>query len=227
MSRILLADDSKFFRTIERQFLQKTPAELAEVASSDELMTTLRKSPPHLLFAGFTLRPLNAAECCRQIKADPVLRSLPVVIVCDQGDDQQLAEAKSSNCDAVLVKPLDRTSFLRMGRRFLTSIREHRQPCFMAVRFNWQDQTINGKCLDISGGGMFLETPADVPVGTLLTLEFILPSGMNLTSSCQGEVMWLNRKPNLFKPHYPVGMGVRFDAPSKLLIDEISRYMKI
>jgi CheY-like chemotaxis protein len=227
MSRILLADDSKFFRTIERQFLQKTPAELDEVACSDELLSKLRKNCPHLLFIGYTLRPLNAAECCRQIKADPALRSLPVVIVCDQGEGQQVEEAKRANCDAVLIKPLDRISFLRIGRKFLNSIREHRQPCFMPVRFTWQGETITGKCLDISGGGLFLESSMDVPVGTLLTLDFILPSGVNLSSSCQGEVMWHNRKPNLFKPHYPVGMGVRFNAPSKLLIDEIARYMKV
>jgi hypothetical protein len=149
------------------------------------------------------------------------------VIVCDQGEGQQVEEAKRANCDAVLIKPLDRISFLRIGRKFLNSIREHRQPCFMPVRFTWQGETITGKCLDISGGGLFLESSMDVPVGTLLTLDFILPSGVNLSSSCQGEVMWHNRKPNLFKPHYPVGMGVRFNAPSKLLIDEIARYMKV
>jgi hypothetical protein len=97
----------------------------------------------------------------------------------------------------------------------------------MPVKFNWQGKDVTGKCLDISGGGLFLESPADIPVGTMLTLDFALPSGVNLPSTCEGEVMWHNRKPNMFKPHYPVGMGIRFIAPSKLLIDEIARYMKI
>jgi CheY-like chemotaxis protein len=227
MTHILLADDSKFFRTIERQFLQKTPAQLAEVTTSDELFERLRKDPPQLLFVGFTLRPLNGAECCRRIKADPKLSALAVVIVCDQGEDRQLEDSKQAGCDSVLIKPLDRISFLRVGRQFLNLIREHRQPCFMQVKFTWQDETFVGKCLDISGGGLFLETAADVPVGSTLTLEFTLPSGIRLANSCQGEVMWLNRKPNLFKPHYPVGLGIRFSSPSKMLIDEITRYLKI
>ena len=227
MSRILLADDSKFFRTIERQFLQKTPAELDEVTSSDELLAKVRKNCPDLVFIGFTLRPLDAAETCRQIKADPALRSLPVVIICDQGSSGQLEAAKRSGCDAVLVKPLDRISFLRMGRQFLCSIREHRQPCFMPVKFNWQGEELTGKCLDISGGGMFLESSADIPVGTVLSLDFVMPNGVNLATKCQGEVMWQNRKPNMFKPHYPVGMGIRFNAPSKVLTDEIARFMKV
>lgn len=226
MSRILLADDSKFFRTIERQFLQRTPAELDEVASSDELFSRLRSDCPHLLFIGFTLRPLGGAECCRRIKADPALRALSVVIVCDQAEERQVEEAKQSGCDAVLVKPLGRTSFLRVGRQFLSSIREHRQPCFMPVKFNWQGEAFTGKCLDISGGGLFLESPVDVPVGTVLTLDFALPAGINLATTCQGEIMWLNRKPNLLKPHYPVGMGIRFNTPSKALSDEINRYLK-
>lgn len=227
MARILLADDSRFFRTIERQFLQKTPAELEEATSSDELFAKVRKSTIDLVFVGFTLRPLNAVECCRQLKRDPALKAVPVVIICDQGDAAQLEEAKRAGADAVLIKPLDRISFLRMGRQFLSSIREHRQPCFMPVKFTWQGELLTGKCLDISGGGLFLETPADVPVGTVLALDFVLPSGVNLPSRCQGEVMWHNRKPNMFKPHYPVGMGIRFDGPSKALSDEIARYMKI
>lgn len=227
MSRILLADDSKFFRTIERQFLQKTPAELSEVASSDELLDRVRKDCPDLVFIGFALRPLDAAESCRQIKSDPKLRTLPVVIICDQGDAKQLEAAKRAGCDAVLVKPLDRISFLRMGRQFLCSIREHRQPCFMPVKFTWKGETVLGKCLDISSGGMFLESSADIPVGEVLGLDFVLPNGVNLASKCQGEVMWQNRKPNMYKPHYPVGMGIRFNDPSKVLIDEITRLMKI
>jgi len=31
----------------------------------------------------------------------------------------------------------------------------------------------------------------------------------------------------MFKPHYPVGIGIRFDGTSKALSDEIARYMKI
>lgn len=209
MLHILLADDSRFFRTIERQFLQKTPASVDEVEGSDELFAKLQVELPQLLFLSCALRPLDGIECCRLIKADPGLRSLPVIMICEQGASQQLDDARKAGSDATLTKPLDRQTFLAAGRQFLSEIREHRKPCFMVVHFSWEGEARRGKCLDISSGGLFLESQLEIPVGTSMKLEFVLPDN-GTPVSCLGEVAWHNRRPKLLKPHYPVGFGLRF-----------------
>lgn len=212
----MLADDSRFFRSIERQFLQKTPAQVVEVVSSDDLFAQLSAEKPQLLFLACSFRPLDGVECCRRIKATPSLRDLPVVMVCDQDRPEQVAFARGAGCDEVLVKPLHRQLFLQTGRRFLSGIREHRQSCFMVVHFIWQGENYRGKSLDISSGGVFVESGEDIPVGTVLSLSFALPGAEN-SVSCQGEVVWLNRRPNPQKPHYPNGFGIRFrDLPQRL-----------
>ncbi|PLX90173.1 MAG: hypothetical protein C0614_01170 [Desulfuromonas sp.] len=121
-----------------------------------------------------------------------------------------MAKARQAGCDEVLAKPLDRLKFLQVGRQFLSSIREHRHPCFFNLRIDFDGQQITGKCLDISGGGMFLETKEEIPVGTFFDLSFKLPDARSTSIRCRAEVKWLNRRPNPMKPHYPQGVGLSF-----------------
>ena len=158
----------------------------------------------------FTLPEQGGDTCCSEIKKDPETGSIPIVMVCDQDAGNQPEEAKQSGCDGCLIKPLDRHSFLQAGRKFLDGIREHRQPSFFRLTFASGGEDYEGKCLDISGGGMFIETQADLAVGTLVNMQFKLPDGPATTIVCSGEVTWQNRKPNPMKSHYPNGLGVKF-----------------
>ena len=47
--KIVIADESPFFRSIEKQFLQNSPAEILEATNSDELLTLLREEKPSLI----------------------------------------------------------------------------------------------------------------------------------------------------------------------------------
>lgn len=221
--KILLADDSKFFRAIERQFLQKTPVEIVETDSSAEALSIIRNERPDLVYLSYSLPDEGGAALCRKIKADLALSTIPVVMICDKDEDEQTAIARQKGCDAILVKPLDRHSFLQVGRQFLAGIREHRQPSFFPLTFATGGEEFHGKCLDISGGGMFVETHADIPAGTLVNLSFKLPTKEATQINCTGEVMWLNRKPNPYKPHYPHGLGVKFVELPELVHKAIIR----
>ena len=208
--RILLADDSMFFRAIEKKFLQKAPAEILEARNCPEVHSIIRSQRPDLIYMSFTLPEEGGDKCCSEIKKDPELSAIPIVIVCDQNAEKQPELAQRCGCDAYLVKPLDRHSFLQAGRTFLDGIREHRQPSFFRLNFAFGGEDHDGKCLDISSGGMFIETQVEVPAGTLINMQFKLPDGPVAAILCSGEVTWLNRKPNPMKAHYPNGLGVKF-----------------
>jgi CheY-like chemotaxis protein len=207
---ILLADDSPFFRTIERQFLQKTPAEILEADDCDTALAMVRNERPDMVYLSFSLPPAGGIDCCQRIKKDPELKSIPVVIICDPDAPEQPELARQKGCDACLSKPLDRHSFLQVGRKFLQGIREHRQPSFFPVTIVSDDEEVVGKCLDLSGGGMFVESQADLKPGADIELSFKLPGGAGTQLSCNAVVSWLNRKPDPMKPHYPHGLGIMF-----------------
>lgn len=213
--RILLADDSRFFRAIESQFLQKTPVDILQADSCEAALAVVRDQKPDLVYAAFSLPRDGGAAFCKAVKQDPATRHLPVVLVCDQGAAEQPEIARRAGSDACLVKPLDRHNFLQVGRKFLEGIREHRQPSFFRVSFVANGETFQGKTLDISGGGMFIETQAEIAAGTLIDLDFRLPDQVSTRVTCRAEVTWLNRKPKPMKPHYPHGLGLKFvDLPA-------------
>jgi CheY-like chemotaxis protein/Tfp pilus assembly protein PilZ len=208
--RILLADDSRFFRAIERQFLQKNPVEILEANSCESALACIREESPDLVYMAFSLPKEGGAVCCQRIKNDSLTSSIPVVIICDQGDPEQPEISRRHGCDAFLIKPLDRYHFLQAGRQFIDGIREHRQPSFFRVEFTAHGEEYGGKCLDLSGGGMFVECKDDIKVGTLVSMNFKLPDQAATQVVCKAVITWLNRRPNLMKPHYPQGIGFKF-----------------
>ncbi len=208
--RILLADNSRFFRSIEAQFLQKIPVVTLEAGDCDSVLAIMYKEKPDLVYMAFSLPNEGGVACCQKIKNDPVLRSIPVIIVCENDDTKQVQAALHKGCDACLVKPLARHDFLQAGRKFLAVIREHRQSLFFPVTFTVDGEQLSGKCLDVSGGGMFIESKADISIGAVIDLSFKLPDRLSTQIKCRAEVSWPNHKPNPLKPHYPHGFGVKF-----------------
>lgn len=221
--KILIADESPFFRSIEKQFLQNSPAEILEVKDSDELLSRLRDEKPSLIYLSCSLLPLDGIDCCLAIKSDEELSDIPVVLVCDPNDKEQEERCERSLCDAVLVKPLDRHQFLQVGRCFLDAIREHRQNCLIQVSFTANGEELKGKGLDISSGGMFIDSSIEIEVGELTDVSFKLPGSDPLPVTCKGLVTWLNRRPDLLKPHYPTGFGVKFVGLPDVLSRKLGR----
>lgn len=221
--RILLADNSRFFRTIESKFLLKTPVEVLEAGDEQEVLSLLNKESPDLVYMAYDLAVVGAPALCLRLKNNPATSNLPIVVICDQGAPEQIKIVRRLEADACLVKPLDRHSFLQIGRKYLNSIREHRQPSFFPLSFHIENEEHQGKCLDISGGGMFIESHVDVIAGTLLKLTFRLPDGTATHIDCQAMVTWLNRKPNPIKSHYPYGFGVKFSELSVVASRTIQR----
>jgi CheY-like chemotaxis protein len=208
--RVLLADDSRFFRAIESQFLQKTPVDIIEADDCALALSMVRNEKPDLVYVAFSLPKDGGDVCCKAIKSDPEILSVPVVIVCDPDHPEQVDIARRSGCDAYLIKPLDMHSFLQIGRQFITEIREHRQSSFFPVVISANGEEYKGKCLDLSGGGMFIESQAEIPAGSQANMSFKLPNRPAASLTCSVKVMWQNRKPNPMKPHYPHGLGIMF-----------------
>jgi len=225
---ILLVDDSRFFLTLQRQFLQATPAELAEAKSAEQALAQCRQKKPDLIYMDLELAGISGADCCRQIKADPQLRSVPVVLLCDETHPEQIDFCRQAGCDGVLTKPLDRRRFLELGRSLLAGIREKRKGCTLRIRFRLDERLCIGKGLDISSGGLFLECGETLKPGDSLKLEIQLSrvGEAGPWIFCSGTVVWINTLEKPFKPNHPEGYGVKFTVISAQALGVLNGFVK-
>ncbi len=75
-----------------------------------------------------------------------------------------------------------------------------------------RDKKITNYVVNMSTGGMFVETSELLPVDTLLTVELMLP-GNATPITCKARVAWTNGPNALKKQSLPYGMGLQFLTP--------------
>ncbi len=80
-ARVLVIDDDEKSRYLMRQLLQGTPYSLAEAASGPEGITAAREHRPNVIFLDFLLKDMTAFDVLDDLKADPVTRGIPVIII--------------------------------------------------------------------------------------------------------------------------------------------------
>lgn len=227
-SVILLADESRFFLSMEKQFLRNVPATVVETQSAAQALQFCRTTPPDLIFLADTLADCDGLSCCRELRADPALAAIPVIFVCENGAASHPPADGAGGCHAVLAKPLDRQRFLEAGRKFLAGIREHRRSCLIGVSLGAQGEVIEGKGLDLSSGGLFFELARPLPIGTGVELDLHLArpheSGPRIAAS--GMVAWHNARHNPTKAHHPAGMGIKFTRIAPRAAEILADYLK-
>ncbi|MGH7283546.1 MAG: PilZ domain-containing protein [Polyangiaceae bacterium] len=70
---------------------------------------------------------------------------------------------------------------------------------------------------DVSRGGLFVATYAEIPVGAKITLDFELPNGRIVA---EGTVRWLRSA----RDHHAPGFGVQFDHVDPAMMKLIIRF---
>lgn len=86
-------------------------------ADGAALLERVRRRPPDLVILEVLLPGLDGLQVCRQIKADPASRHVPVLIFTWLLARERAAQA---GAEAFLLKPLRREELLEEIRRLLT-----------------------------------------------------------------------------------------------------------
>jgi two-component system cell cycle response regulator DivK len=81
MKRILVVEDQEDNRQILRDLLASTDYEIVEAENGVEALAAVAKQRPDLILMDIQLPILDGYEATRRIKADPALRSIPIIAV--------------------------------------------------------------------------------------------------------------------------------------------------
>jgi len=216
---VLLVDESEFFLGIERQFLRHSPVRILTLQSVELVESTVRQARPELIFMDRFAPEMAGVRCCAELKTDPQLRRIPLVLLTAEKNERERELCLEAGCDGLLTKPIDRRAFLAMGRQFLPAIdrREKRILCHATVFFRTVRGSDYGHTVDLSTGGVFIESSHPVQPGDRLRLSFSLPGDATGLIETEGRVVWVNPADNPVRASFPAGFGVSFVAPGPLM----------
>ena len=106
MSRlILVVEDQEDNRRIIRDLLSALDYELAEAENGVEALAAVAKQKPQLILMDIQMPIMDGYEATRRIKANPELRTIPIVVVTSyalSGDEQK---ALACGADCYVAKP--------------------------------------------------------------------------------------------------------------------------
>jgi two-component system, cell cycle response regulator DivK len=117
--RILVVEDQEDNRRILRDLLTSADYEIMEAENGEEAIASVAKQRPDLILMDIQLPILDGYEATRRIKADPALRSIPIIVVTSyamSGDDEK---ARAAGCDDFVPKPYSPRQLLAKIRRYL------------------------------------------------------------------------------------------------------------
>ena len=214
--KILLADDVELFLELEKTFFRRAGVTLLTARTGQEAVELVRAERPQLVFMDLYMPQLDGDEACRRIKGDLELRFTPVVMVTHGGREEDLERCRQAGCDEIVLKPINRHQFMETARRFLAIAARTapRVEARLKVRFGSSaDDLLEHFSINISTGGLFLETSRPLAENSPLYLEFALPDFPE-PICCSARVAWVNTAVAPCKPLLPCGVGVQFlDLP--------------
>jgi two-component system, cell cycle response regulator DivK len=103
--RILVVEDQPDNRQIIRDMLAGNDYEITEAEDGQQALAAVSKERPDLILMGIQLPTMDGYEITRQIKADPAMRSIPIIAVTSHALDGEEQTARSAGCDDYVPEP--------------------------------------------------------------------------------------------------------------------------
>jgi two-component system cell cycle response regulator DivK len=117
---ILVVEDQEDNRRIMRDLLTSVGYEVIEAVTGEEGVAAAESHRPDLILMYIQLPGLDGYEATRQIKANPDLEHIPIIVVTSyalSGDDVKAFEA---GCNAYVSKPFSPRELLAKIREYLS-----------------------------------------------------------------------------------------------------------
>jgi uncharacterized protein (TIGR02266 family) len=227
--KVLLVDDVELFLDLEKTFFRREEVTLLFARTGRQAVDLTLAERPDVVFMDLFMPDMNGDEACRLIKQHPECGSTPVVMVTHGGRDADLETCRAAGCDDILYKPISRHQLLDTAHRFLQLTEraaDPRIPAKLTVRYGQgMQRQLTDYSVNISTGGLFLETASPLPAGSELLLEFPLP-GRAESVVCQARVAWVNAPDCPGRLQLPSGMGMQFLDLSLDDLQSIREYIK-
>ena len=107
MSKALVVDDSKTMRIILGRILKELGYEVCEAGNGKEALKVMEseKAAVNLVLADWNMPEMNGLELLKQLRQDPDLASLKVIMVTTETELDHMVSALEAGANEYVMKP--------------------------------------------------------------------------------------------------------------------------
>jgi len=105
MKRVLIIEDDRDIVELVRYNLASEGFQVSAVHDGSTGLAQVKKSPPDLLLLDLMLPKLSGLEVCKEIRRDPTLNRLPILMLTARGDEADRIVGLEMGADDYVTKP--------------------------------------------------------------------------------------------------------------------------
>ena len=105
MTKILIAEDEPDIRELVAFTLRFAGYEVVTAANGEEAVQQAVKELPDLALMDVRMPRMTGYDACRAMKADPILKDIPVVFLSAKGQDSEIQTGLEAGAEEYLLKP--------------------------------------------------------------------------------------------------------------------------
>jgi two-component system, cell cycle response regulator DivK len=117
--RILVVEDQEDNRRILRDLLSSADYDIIEAEDGEAALAAAAAKRPDLILMDIQLPIMDGYEATRRIKADPILKNVPIIAVTSYALSGDEDKARAAGCDDFVPKPYSPRQLLAKIRGFL------------------------------------------------------------------------------------------------------------
>jgi len=119
--KILIADDEQNI-VISLEFLMKREGyQVSIAADGEEAVARIRAEKPDLVLLDVMMPKKSGFEVCQEVKADPALQSVRILMLTAKGRDTEVAKGLALGADAYMTKPFSTKELVERVRSLLAA----------------------------------------------------------------------------------------------------------
>lgn len=116
---IVIVDDEAHIRILLEETLEELEDEGVEIhlaSNGEQALEVIRRYYPRLVFLDVMMPILNGYAVCEQIRADPALQGIEIIMLTAKGQELDRQRGLSAGANDYITKPFDPDAVLARAR---------------------------------------------------------------------------------------------------------------
>ncbi len=120
MSTILVVEDQEEIAALLRFKLKNSGYEVVLAENGKLGLETARSNPPDLIILDVMMPVMNGLETLKELKGDPILKSVPVIMMTAQSTEPEIVRGLELGADDYITKPFRPQEFVARVKAVLS-----------------------------------------------------------------------------------------------------------